>query len=97
MNVAQIVMLAVTGVILVTPWDSLPRVAPRIYWYFPTRWLVLDRFDNVEKNFPFRKQRSDLGIALPVGLRDEGVRRIEGSAWRSAGGDPWRDAGVAMR
>jgi alpha-beta hydrolase superfamily lysophospholipase len=37
----------VAGVIMITPWDSLPHVAQKLYWYFPARWLVRDRYDNV--------------------------------------------------
>ena len=37
----------IAGVILVTPWDSLPRLAQSIYWFFPARWFVLDKYDNV--------------------------------------------------
>lgn len=38
----------IAGVSLVTPWDSLPALAQSIYWYFPARWFVLDKFDNVK-------------------------------------------------
>lgn len=34
------------GVILITPWESLPKLAQSIYWFFPARWLVRDQFDN---------------------------------------------------
>lgn len=37
----------IAGVVLVTPWDSLPRLAQSIYWFFPARWFVLDKYDNV--------------------------------------------------
>jgi alpha-beta hydrolase superfamily lysophospholipase len=37
----------VAGIVMITPWDSLPNVAQRLYWYFPARWLVRDRYDNV--------------------------------------------------
>ena len=37
----------VDGLILLTPWDSLPNLAQSIYWFLPARWLVLDRYDNI--------------------------------------------------
>lgn len=39
--------LPVSAVILLTPWDALPRLAQTLYWYLPARWLVRDQFDNV--------------------------------------------------
>lgn len=39
--------VAIEGVILITPWNSLPDLAQSLYWYLPARWLVLDRFDNL--------------------------------------------------
>ncbi len=37
----------VAGVVLITPWDSLPSLAQSVYWYLPARWLTRDRYDNV--------------------------------------------------
>ncbi len=41
-------VVSVEGIILLTPWDSLADLAQSIYWFLPARWLVRDRFDNVE-------------------------------------------------
>ena len=38
----------IDGVVLFLPWDTLAKVAQTHYWYFPTRWLLLDKYDNVE-------------------------------------------------
>ena len=38
----------VAGLILITPWDSLPDLAQSLYWYLPARRLTRDRFDNVQ-------------------------------------------------
>ncbi|HBZ55126.1 MAG TPA: hypothetical protein DEO88_06945, partial [Syntrophobacteraceae bacterium] len=38
---------AVGGIILLTPWDSLPRTAQAHYWFLPARWLVRDQYDNI--------------------------------------------------
>ena len=46
--VAADTSIAIEAVVLVTPWDSLPNLAQSIYWFFPARWLVMDRFDNVK-------------------------------------------------
>jgi alpha-beta hydrolase superfamily lysophospholipase len=37
----------IEGVILLTPWDTLPNLAQRIYWFLPTKWLVKDKYDNI--------------------------------------------------
>ena len=37
----------IQGLLLVTPWDSLPDLAQTHYWYLPARWLVRDRYDSV--------------------------------------------------
>ncbi len=39
--------LFVDGIVLITPWDSLPNLAQSLYSFFPVKWLVLDRFDSV--------------------------------------------------
>ncbi len=36
------------GVVLFLPWDSLPNLAQKHYWYFPVRWLVLDKYNNID-------------------------------------------------
>ena len=38
----------VSGLILITPWDSLPDLAQTHYWYLPARILTIDRFDSVD-------------------------------------------------
>jgi pimeloyl-ACP methyl ester carboxylesterase len=39
--------LDVRGAVMLTPWDSLPSLAQRLYWYLPARWLARDQYDNV--------------------------------------------------
>ena len=46
--------LQVRGAVMLTPWDSLPDLAQRLYWYLPARWLVRDRYDNVSNLHDFR-------------------------------------------
>lgn len=38
----------IKGIILITPWDSLPDLAQSIYWFLPARWLVRDKFNNIQ-------------------------------------------------
>ncbi len=45
--VAQNPPVPTAGLILITPWDSLPDLAQTLYWYLPARLLTRDRFDNV--------------------------------------------------
>nr|WP_305908180.1 alpha/beta fold hydrolase [Methylomarinum sp. Ch1-1]MDP4520992.1 alpha/beta fold hydrolase [Methylomarinum sp. Ch1-1] len=44
----------VQGVLLITPFDAMAKVAQHHYWFFFARWLLLDKFDNVAKlrDFP---------------------------------------------
>jgi hypothetical protein len=37
----------VAGVVLITPWDTLPDMAQSVFWYFPAKWMTRDRYDNV--------------------------------------------------
>ena len=40
--------IPINGIVLLLPWDTLPNLAQTHYWYFPTRWLVLDKYNNIE-------------------------------------------------
>ena len=39
---------SIQGLLLITPWDTLPNLAQQTYPAFPTRWLTRDRYDNIE-------------------------------------------------
>lgn len=39
----------VKGLLLVTPFDSMAKVAQQHYWYFMARWLILDKYDNLSR------------------------------------------------
>lgn len=56
----------IEAVVLLTPWDSLSNLAQSIYWYFPTRWLVADKFDNVSKLSAFEGS-----VAVILSKQDE--------------------------
>ena len=38
----------IRGLVMFTPWDTLPNLAQTHYWYLPARWLVLEKYDNLE-------------------------------------------------
>lgn len=56
----------VAGLVLLTPWDSLPDLAQGLYPFLPVRWLLLDRYDSVHNL---------TGVSMPVAVviagRDE--------------------------
>jgi alpha-beta hydrolase superfamily lysophospholipase len=56
----------VAGVVMITPWDSLPDVAQTLYWYFPARWLMRDTYNNVRN-----LQAYDKPAAVVLAERDE--------------------------
>jgi alpha-beta hydrolase superfamily lysophospholipase len=56
----------IAGVVMLTPWDSLPDVAQTLYWYFPARWLLRDRYDNVRNMRSYAQP-----VAVVVAERDE--------------------------
>jgi len=56
--------LPVEGVVLITPWDSLPAMAQTLYWHLPIRWLVRDKYDNVRALQAFGKP---VAVALAEG------------------------------
>ena len=60
----------VGGVIMFTPWDSLPDLAQTHYWYFPARWLVRDKYDNVRN-----LQSFDKPVAVVLAAQDEVIPR----------------------
>lgn len=37
----------IDGLALITPWDSLTRLARDKYWFLPVRWILKDTYDNV--------------------------------------------------
>ncbi len=39
----------VQGLLLITPFDAMTKVAQHHYWFFLAQWLLLDKFDNVPK------------------------------------------------
>lgn len=54
-----------SGLILITPWDSLPDLAQTLYWYLPARLLTIDRFDSVRN-----LQSFDRPVAVAIAQND---------------------------
>jgi len=63
----------VSGLILVTPFDSMARAAAHHYPWLPVGWLLLDRFDSVDAFKNFSKP-----IAVIVAELDETVPAARG-------------------
>jgi len=60
--------ISTAGLILITPWDSLPDLAQTLYWYLPARLLTRDRFDSV-----CNLQSYDRPVAMAIAQNDEVV------------------------
>jgi len=58
--------VAVDGLVLITPWKTLPELAQSIYWFLPAKWLVRDQYDNVANLERFSKP-----VAVLVAEDDE--------------------------
>lgn len=58
--------LPVKGLLLITPFDSMVKVAQHHYWYFLARWLILDRYDNAANLQGFHGP-----VAMLLAERDE--------------------------
>jgi len=65
--------LPVSGIVLLTPWDTLPDLVQSIFWFLPARWLVRDRYDSIKNLASFRGR-----IAVLVAERDEVVPKRHG-------------------
>ncbi len=58
--------IPIKGVVLFLPWDSLPNLAQTHLWYLPARWMVLDKYNNIEN-----LQRFEENIAVILAENDE--------------------------
>ncbi len=65
----------VSGVVMLTPWDSLANLAQKIYWFLPVRWMLRDKYDTVKNLQEFRGP-----VAVVVAERDEIVPKEFGLA-----------------
>ena len=58
--------IPVKGLLLITPFDAMAKVAQHHYWYFLAQWLLLDKYDNVTKLRDFQGR-----IAVLLAGQDE--------------------------
>lgn len=65
----------IAGLVLFTPWDSLPSLAQTHYWYLPARWLVLDQYNSVENLEKFKGK-----VAVVLAEMDEVIPVKHGKA-----------------
>jgi len=56
----------VKGLLLITPFDGMAKVAQHHYWFLLARWLLLDKFDNIPKLRNFQGH-----IAVVLAEQDE--------------------------
>ena len=56
------------GIILLTPYTSLPDVAQRLYPVYPAQLMVFDKFDNIS-----RLRETDMPVLLIHGNRDRTI------------------------
>ena len=63
----------IEGVVMITPWDTLPDLAQTLYPFLPARWLVLDKYDSVRN-----LSRFDGRVAVAVAEYDEVVPKRHG-------------------
>lgn len=60
--------IPIKGLVMFTPWDTLPNLAQTHYWYLPARWLVLDKYNNIDN-----LQGYEGNIAVVLAENDEVV------------------------
>lgn len=64
--------LPVHGLLLITPWDTLPNVGAAYYPYLPVRWLMSDRYDSIANlahfQHPIFLARADHDQVIPPRL-----------------------------
>lgn len=79
-----------TGLILVTPFDSLAAVAKRYYWYLPVDWMLKHRFDSVVLAPSLKTP-----LLCLIAERDEVIPAVHGERLFEAWGGPKRKAVLA--
>lgn len=73
--VAKISSVPIKGIVLLTPWDTLPELAQSIYWYLPARWLVKDQYNTVNNLSDFQGN-----VAILIAEEDEIIPARRGQA-----------------
>jgi pimeloyl-ACP methyl ester carboxylesterase len=72
-------ILKIEGIVLLTPWNTLPATAQSHYWFLPALWLVRDRFDNIRN-----LQKYSGPVAVLMAEKDEVIpNRLTQSLYQS--------------
>ncbi|ELS00823.1 hypothetical protein Xen7305DRAFT_00005240 [Xenococcus sp. PCC 7305] len=58
--------LPVAGIVLINPWDSLGNLAQNIYWAFPVKVILLDRFESINNLKSFKGK-----VAILISEQDQ--------------------------
>ena len=58
--------MTVKGVVMVTPWDTLPNLAQDLYRFLPVKWVLKDKYDNITNLREFKGP-----IAVVMADKDE--------------------------
>lgn len=93
----------VKGLLLITPFDAMDKVAQHHYWFFLARWLIMDKYDNVPRLRDFsgpiavllaeqdevipNRRTMTLFDALPERKK---LWRFEGAGHNTLPMEPWR-------
>ena len=48
----------ITGIVMITPWYSLPELAQSLYWYLPARWLTREQYNNAQHLADFQGRQA---------------------------------------
>jgi len=71
--------IGIDGLVLLTPWSTLPSTAQSHYWFLPALWLVRDRYDNIRNLEKFPGP-----VAVVMANRDEVIpNRLTQSLYQS--------------
>ena len=89
--------VTIGGLILITPWDSLPSLAQTIYWFLPARWFARDKYDNIQNLRDYTGR-----VALAIAEYDKIIPKKHGMMlydalsckkrlwiWKGAGHNSW--------
>jgi pimeloyl-ACP methyl ester carboxylesterase len=59
--IAKQTSVPITGIILITPWDTLAAVAKSLFPFLPVKLILTDKYDSVENLKSFKKKISVIG------------------------------------
>jgi uncharacterized protein len=89
--------IVVDGLVLITPWSTLPDLAQKKFWFLPAKWICRDRYDNI-KNLSSFKQPVAVALArhdriIPKDVSMKLFQQIESSKklwiFEKAGHNDW--------